>query len=61
MKRPTRAELLRTIGTLQGLMGGALAAYRNDRDHYRSEHVVAHLEEAHEICVAARSRDPPVD
>ena len=60
MKRPSRAQLLRVIEELQGLVGEALAAYRNDRDLSRSKHVIAPLERAHAMCIEARSADPPV-
>lgn len=49
------------LGELQTLVGKALAGYQNDRTADRSAVVVPPLEQAHQLCVDARSFDPPTD
>jgi hypothetical protein len=61
VKKLTRKELLRTVNSLQGLIGQAMGAYQNDRAPDRAEQVMTPLTEAHELCVSALSPDPPLD
>lgn len=57
MKKLSRKQLVKGIGKLQDLIGRAKSAYQNDRDPYRSDHVVDPLEEAFDLCVVLRSTD----
>ena len=58
-QKPTRRDLLLVIGRLQDLLGNALAA-NNDRNPSRLENTTDALNEAHELCIAARTHDPPL-
>lgn len=58
--KPSRKDLLLVIGHLQGLVGDALAAYRNDRDPNRYGNVCSPLQEAEDLCIQARSFDPAI-
>jgi hypothetical protein len=60
MKRvPTRRDLLVVIGRLQNLIGLARAV-KNDRNPERERDTNAALDEAHQLCIEARSFDPPI-
>ena len=58
MPRPTRTDLVAAITSLQGLIGLAQAA-TNDRNPNRAAEVRDYLEQAHALCVEARTHDPP--
>ena len=58
-QKPTRRDMLLVIGRLQDLIGNALAA-NNDRNPNRLEDTTDALNEAHELCIAARTHDPPL-
>ncbi|AMR77980.1 hypothetical protein [Cupriavidus nantongensis] len=60
-KKPTRRELLQVITELQDLIGKAMARHGNDRDRDGYEMRQKYLEQAHELCIEARSFDPPTD
>nr|WP_280971437.1 hypothetical protein [Cupriavidus gilardii]WDE72675.1 hypothetical protein [Cupriavidus gilardii] len=60
-KKPTRKELLMVITELQGLIGRAMARHGNDRDRDGYEKGQKLLEQAHELCIQARTFDPPTD
>lgn len=60
-KKPTRKELLMVITELQGLIGTALAAHGNDRNPSGFEKGQQVLQQAHELCIQARTFDPPTD
>ena len=58
-KKPSRKDLLRVVAHLQALIGDAMAHAGNDRDRDRAKHVQVALSEAHDLCIVARSFDPP--
>jgi hypothetical protein len=60
-RKPTRRDLLVIIGRLQQLIGRADGAAGNDRNPNRAATVKGVLTEALELCISARSYDPPVD
>ena len=60
-KKPSRRELLKVVTELQSLIGDALGAHYNDRDPNAFHKVKAPLDKALELCVHARSFDPPTD
>lgn len=60
-RKPTRRDLLVVIGSLQDLIGQAIAAYGNDRNPDGFEQGMDFLAAAHALCVAAASQDPPVN
>lgn len=49
------------ITELQGLIGRAMARHGNDRDRDGYEKGQKLLEQAHELCIQARTFDPPTD
>lgn len=57
--KPTRADLLRVIEELQHLVGVGMAAAQNDRAPDRAAQIQGALKKAFDLCVAARSMDPP--
>lgn len=57
--KPTRRDLLVVVGRLQVLIG-LIQARNNDRNQYKADEVDPLLEEAHELCISARSLDPPL-
>jgi uncharacterized protein (DUF1778 family) len=57
--KPTRAVLLRVVEELQNLIGQASAHHGNDRDPDSFELGQKALEQAHDLCIQARSFDPP--
>jgi hypothetical protein len=59
-RRPTRRDLLLVIGELQGLIGALAATYGNDRAIDRATGMETLAEKAHQLCIAARSFDPPI-
>lgn len=60
-KKPTRKELLQVITELQRLVSAARTHHGNDRDPNGFEKGQNKLTEAFELCVQARSFDPPTD
>lgn len=56
---PSRNDLLGVVSRLQDLVGQAIAGYLNDSVEDRHEGVMKPLEEAHKLCIAARSGDAP--
>jgi hypothetical protein len=60
-RKPTRRDLLIVIGRLQGLIGLTKASYWDDRQTNRAETVITPLKEAEELCIEARSFDPPIN
>lgn len=60
--KPTRRDLLIVIGKLQDLIGEARGTHENDRrPPHAFERAQDQLREAHELCVDARSFDPPIE
>jgi len=59
-RRPTRRDLLVIIGRLQDLIGRASAAHCDDKNRDGFELGMKALAEAHELCIEAARRDPPV-
>jgi hypothetical protein len=60
-KKPSRKDLLKVIAELQRLVGAAHGLHGNDRNRMGFEDGQKRLEEAHELCIQARSFDPPTD
>jgi hypothetical protein len=60
-KKPSRRDLLKVITTLQHLIGTAMQNHGNDRNPNGYEAGQKALEQAHELCIQARSFDPPTD
>ena len=60
-RKPTRKDLLRVVSELQNLIGEAMAAHDNDRDPDSQLKVRAPLAKGFDLCVRARSFDPPSD
>lgn len=58
--RPTRRDLLLVIGELQNIIGAMGAAYGNDRAVDRAELIQALERRGMDLCVIARSFDPPI-
>lgn len=58
-RKPTRKDLLRVVCELQDLIGEALAAHDNDRDPDSQLKVRTPLAKGFDLCVQARSFDPP--
>lgn len=57
-KKPSRTDLLGAISSLQGLIGRTMAV-NNDRNPNRKAQVDDLLGRAHQLCIDARSDDPP--
>lgn len=60
-KKPSRKDLLKVITRLQVLIGQAEAFHGNDRDPNGHEKGQKALRQAHELCIQARSFDPPTE
>lgn len=60
-KKPTRRELLAVVTELQRLIGSASAYHANDRNPNGFEQGQRLLSEAFQLCLDARSFDPPTD
>lgn len=60
-KKPTRKDLLEVVTELQRLVGTAMSQHGNDRDPSGFEKGQRALQQAHELCIQARSFDPPTD
>lgn len=60
-KKPTRKDLMKVITELQKLIGTAMSRHGNDRDPNGFEKGQIALEQAHNLCIEARSFDPPTD
>lgn len=60
-RKPTRKDLIRLVTELQDLIGEALAAHDNDRDPDSQLKVRTPLSTGFDLCVQARSFDPPMD
>jgi hypothetical protein len=60
-KKPSRKDLLKVIAELQQLVGSAHGLHANDRNPMGFEEGQKKLEAAHELCIQARSFDPPTD
>lgn len=60
-KKPTRRELLCVITELQGLIGEAKQRHANDRNPHGYEQGQVLLGRAENLCIDARSFDPPTD
>ena len=60
-RRPTRRDLLIVIGVLQDAIGLARSRYDDDRNPNGLEKGNLVLDKAHELCVRARSGDPPIE
>lgn len=60
-KKPTRRDLLLVVTELQGLIGKAMTRHANDRDPDGYEKGQKLLEQAHALCIQARTFDPPTD
>lgn len=58
-KKPSRKDLLKVIGELQNLVGSAHGLHGNDRNRMGFEEGQKKLEQAHELCIQARSFDKP--
>jgi hypothetical protein len=58
--RPTRRDLLLVIGELQTLVGQTISAY-SDRNPERARDIANFTGRAHDLCVEARSFDPPIE
>ncbi len=58
-RKPSRNDLLRVVSELQDLIGEAMAAHDNDRDPDSQLKVRAPLVKGFDLCVQARSFDPP--
>lgn len=59
-KEPSRRDLLLVIGELQNLLGRIQAA-DNDRNPNRQDDKGPLFEKALELCIDARSFDPPIE
>ncbi len=60
-KKPTRRDLLIVIGQLQTSIGRIASAANNDRSQNRIEVVNEESDRAFELCIEARSFDPPIE
>jgi hypothetical protein len=58
--RPTRRDLLLVIGELQDIIGAMGSTYANDRAVDRAEPIQVLEKRGMELCVLARSFDPPI-
>lgn len=58
-RKPTRRDLLLVIGRLQCKIGRAIGA-NNDRNPNSYAETRGVLQEALELCIAARGHDPPI-
>ena len=58
-RRPTRRDLLVLIGRLQDAIGRGIAAYDGE-GKTRADDIHAALDPAFDLCIEARSFDPPV-
>lgn len=58
-KKPTRRDLLEIVTELQTLISKGLSLHANDRNPNGFEQGQNVLQEAFELCIAARSFDPP--
>jgi hypothetical protein len=61
MRKPSRRDLLVVIGRLQQLVGSLGSAANDDRNPERATFIIKLTKEAHDLCVAARSFDPPIE
>lgn len=59
-KSPSRRDLLLVIGELQNLIG-EIQAVDNDRNQRREDDKQPLFKKAHQLCVDARSFDPPLE
>ena len=59
IKRPTRRQLLQVITELQEIIGEAAIAHGNDRNPNGFEQGQKKLKEGFNLCILARSYDPP--
>lgn len=59
MSKPTRADLLAALESLQGLIGMASAVAGNDRDMNRAAKLHDYLTRAFDLCCEARAYDAP--
>lgn len=57
-RRPGRSDLIAVITSLQSLVGAAKSAM-HDRNPNREAEVKGYLDQAHALCVEARSYDSP--
>ena len=60
-RKPTRRDLLLLIGHLQNQIGDAIGSIRDDQSPDSFEAGLRELHEAHDLCIEARSYDPPLD
>lgn len=60
-KKPSRRDLLKVITELQTLISRGRSLHANDRNPHGFEQGQNVLNEAFELCIAARSFDPPTD
>lgn len=60
-KKPTRRDLLKVVTELQALISKGRSLHGNDRNPHGFEQGQNVLQEAFELCIAARSFDPPTD
>ena len=60
-KKPDRRTLLKVVSELQNLLGDAMTYHGNDRDTQGFELGQQTLMKAFDLCVRARSFDPPDD
>lgn len=58
--KPTRRDLLLVIGQLQGIIGRIGSTYADDRSRERSTPIQEAVTEGMDLCVRARSYDPPL-
>lgn len=60
-KKPSRHDLLVVITQLQGMIGRASQLHGDDRNRNGFEKGQSVLEDAHQLCIEARSFDKPTD
>lgn len=60
-RKPTRRDLLVVIGQLQDAIGRLSNIAQNDRNKNKMDDFLRIANPAHELCIAARSYDPPID
>lgn len=60
-KKPSRRELLKVITELQTMISRGRSLHANDRNPHGFEQGQNILEEAFNLCLDARSYDPPTD
>lgn len=61
IKKPTRRDLLKVVTELQTLISKGRSLHANDRNPHGFEQGQNVLQEAFELCISARSFDPPTD